>query len=332
MSTRILTDVIILGAGPVGMFAVTALGMRGLKSILIDSTDELGGQCIKRYPEKYIYDIAGFPKILAKELIAQLEEQMMRFKPEIYLNTDIKSITKTEDGFVVNINGEELCAKVIVLARGDGTIKPLKPVWENIGELEASGHVQYALSDMSKFTGKTVLVCGGGDSALDWCRDLVKEHGAEKTYLVHRRDKLKASEQKIKEVSELANVQMMLGHDIESVVVNDDNGKLSIRFKDTDVVLQDVDYVVPCYGVEADRQLLHGLNFKLAQDNKGRVLVDPGTFETSYPGVYAVGDANTHAHKRYLITVGFAECFSAAYHAKEVWFGGRKIIKSIKKL
>ena len=318
------TDVVILGGGPAGMFASTMFGMVGLTSTILECGDRLGGQCIKVYPEKYIFDVPGHYRILAKDLVHELEKQMSRFDPQVHLNTEVLKLEKIENGLLLHTAPEEIETKIAVVANGNGTIKPVKPILNNIVQLEDKNYICYSMTDMQRFNGKDVLVGGGGDSALDWCLAL-HEAGASKIYLVHRRNKLRGTDSLQKDVSMLPNCNILLSREMDQVNIADNRLSFSLRVgEDKENVL--VDYFVPCYGVTGDKNFLENLDFPLKLDHNYKIVVEPTTSESSCPRLYSVGDSSVYQNKRNLISVGFAEAVNAAHHARENYFSDKPFI------
>ena len=194
------TDVVIVGAGPVGLFAVFELGLLNIKCHLIDNLDKVGGQCAELYPEKPIYDIPSRPVVTGQELTDELAKQIKPFTPKFHLNQQVDKISKTEFGWFVETSiGTKVEAKCIVVAAGAGSFVPRKPPIENIESFE-NKNVFYAIRDKSMFNGKNLLIAGGGDSALDWTNELSKDS---KVTLIHRRKEFRAAPDSVSKMQEL---------------------------------------------------------------------------------------------------------------------------------
>jgi thioredoxin reductase (NADPH) len=309
------TDVVIIGAGPVGLFAVFECGMVKLKCHVIDALDFVGGQCSALYPEKPIYDIAGYPSINAIDLVTNLEEQAKPFAPVYHLSEQVNKIEKTEDGWKVTTSkNTEIFCKVIMIAAGCGAFGPNKPPLENLEAFEKTGSVAYLVRRMEDYRGKKVAIAGGGDSAIDWAINLAPI--AEKIYLVHRRDKFRAAPDSLDKVAELVaqgKIEYVVPYQLSSL--EGENGVLK------NIILEDLDGNKK--SLAADVLLaFFGLSMELGPiadwgldiHNK-HIEVDPSCFETNIPGIFAIGDINHYKGKLKLIACGFAEAAMAAHSA-----------------
>lgn len=304
-------DVLVVGGGPVGMFASFMCSMVGLTVHLVDALGRLGGQCSELYPEKPIFDIPGFPRIKAKDLIANLKEQMSRFEIGVSLDSHVTDIIQTERGFMVTLNGEEVVAKSIILATGEGAFKPNRPNLENLSYFEHKGYVRYSMNDLNLFRDKVVTIGGGGDSAVDWC--LTLSGIASHVYLIHRRPELRAMPSLQDELARLPHkVTMIMSASI--VDLKEVGEQVKLRYNKDGEHSINTDYFIPCYGVQGDKSFLAQLNVDL--DHNDKVKVDPSSGESSVPGIYAIGDASTYTNKRELIVCGFGEAANAAYHIR----------------
>ncbi len=313
------TDVVIIGAGPVGLFAIFECGMMKLKCHVIDTLKEVGGQCTALYPEKPIYDIPGFPTIDAGDLIKNLKKQAAPFLPQYHLEQNVLSITKQENDewLVTTSNNTIIQTKIIIIAAGVGTFGPHKPPLANIEQYEENS-VHYFVHDKSMYKDKTIVIAGGGDSAVDWAISLAKI--AKKLYVVHRRDNFRAAPSSVDQLHELHktqdNVELVIPYQLHAL--NGDNGYLS------SVVVQDFDgnkrtieteFLLPFFGLSMNLGPIAewGLNL-----DKKHITVNPTTSETSEKGIFAIGDVATYDNKLKLILCGFAEAAQAAHKAREI--------------
>ena len=311
---RLSTDVVIVGAGPVGLFAVFEFGLLGLQAVVIDSLSRPGGQCAELYPEKPIYDIPGIPVVSGQELTDRLLEQAKPFEPTFRLGQRVLTLAKREDGRfrVVSEDGVEVDAAAVVIAAGCGSFVPRKPKLEGLDALEGTG-VHYAVRRKEEFRDQDIVVVGGGDSAMDWVLTLLD--AARSLTLVHRRDRFRAAPASVAEVmaavdagrmrfvlGELAKLEAPDGT-LEAVEVSTKEG--AVR-----VVCQ---RLLPFFGL--DMRLGPILDWQLDLENGKLLKVDTEKFETSTPGVFAIGDINTYPGKLKLILSGFHEAALAAHGA-----------------
>ena len=302
----IQTDIIIIGAGPCGLFTVFEAGLLKLRCHLIDALPQPGGQLTEIYPKKPIYDIPGYPSILAGELVDKLMEQIAPFKPTFTLGERAESIQRGEDGiFSLTTNrGTQVQAPVIVIAGGLGCFEPRKPPIENIARFEDQG-VDYIIRDPEKYKGKNIVIAGGGDSALDWTLHLSEI--ANEVLLIHRRREFRAAPDSVEKAHHLANTgKIQLVTEAQAVGLNG-NGKLKevvIRQKQKGEYNQSTDYFIPLFGLSPKLGPMAnwGLNI-----NKNAIEVDTRDYSTNIPGIYAVGDINTYPGKLKLILCGFHE-------------------------
>lgn len=311
------TDVVIIGAGPVGLFAVFELGLLDLKCHVIDILDRPGGQCAELYPEKPIYDIPGFPVITGQELTDNLMKQIEPFGPEFHFNRIVSSLEKQADGsFKVTTDADdEFHAKVVVVAAGGGSFQPKRPPVEGIEAYEGTS-VFYSVRKMEDFRDQDIVIVGGGDSALDWTLNL--QPLAKSVTLVHRRDAFRAAPSSVNEMKQLVEtgqMNLVLGQVGE---LEGENGQLSaINIKTT----EGGETRVP-----ATRMLpFFGLTMKLGpvadwglELNDNLISVDTEKFESSVPGVFAIGDINHYPGKLKLILSGFHESALMAQAAKKI--------------
>ena len=316
MSETIKTDVVIIGAGPVGLFAVFELGLLDIKAHLIDILDKVGGQCAELYPEKPIYDIPGIPYITGHGLTDALMEQIKPFKPAFHLGEMVTTMQKTGDPmFRVSTDaGKTFEAKCVVIAAGGGSFQPKRPPIQGIEPYEEKS-VFYAVRKMENFRDKKLLVVGGGDIALDWTLNL--QPIAKRLTLVHRRDEFRGapdSVNKMRALVEAGGMDLKIGQvtDLEG-----DDGKLtaaSIKGKDNSLERVECDAMLPFFGLTMKLGPVADWGLTM-QDNL--LPVDTGTFETNVPGLFAIGDINTYPGKLKLILSGFHEgalMAQKAYH------------------
>tara|TARA_Y100001968_G_C19448252_1_gene766717 strand:+ start:304 stop:1311 length:1008 start_codon:yes stop_codon:yes gene_type:complete len=323
----IKTDIIIIGAGPCGLFSVFEAGLLKMKCHLIDFLPNPGGQCSEIYPKKPIYDIPGFPEILAGDLVDNLMKQIAPFKPGFTLGEKVEIIQKNQDGgFLVATNrGTEHHCKVIVIAAGLGCFEPRKPIIDNLSFFEDKG-VDYIIKDPMKFKNKNVIISGGGDSALDWAIHLAKNIASEVT-LVHRRDSFRGhldSVDQLKKMSESGKINLITNAEV--IAVNGNNKLSSVHIKQADSVLeQNLDYWIPLFGLTPKLGPIADWGLNL---NKNKIEVQPHDYSTSIKGVYAVGDINTYPGKLNLILSGFHESALMAHSAFQYVFPeGKKSFK-----
>ena len=307
------TDIVIVGAGPSGLFSVFEAGMLKMKCHIIDTLEIIGGQCTALYPEKPIYDIPAHPKVLASELIELLEAQAEPFHPVYHLNKQVQKIDEKNDGsFVVETSKNvKIECKAIIIAGGCGAFGPNRPPLENIEKFEGSS-IFYSVRNKKEFVDKKVVIAGGGDSAVDWAISLAEI--AQKIYVVHRRDKFRCapeSADKMKKLEAQGKIEMVIPFQLEGLEGND--SKLShVIVKDFENNLKKIeaDYLLPFFGLAMELGPIANWGLNL---NKHHIEVDRGTMQTSIKGIYAVGDIATYPHKLKLILTGFAECASACH-------------------
>jgi thioredoxin reductase (NADPH) len=318
---HLTTDVIIIGAGPVGLFAIFECGMMKLNVHVVDALSEVGGQCVALYPEKPIYDIPAHPKILAGELIENLKIQAAPFSPTYHLNQQVTHVEKKEDGWEVGTTaGTVLKTKAVIIAAGVGAFGPHRPPLEAIETYENKS-VFYFVKNPEKFRGKRVVIAGGGDSAVDWALNLVPI--AERVIVVHRRSKFRAAPENVGKLEELVaegKIDMEIPYQLHGLKGND--GYLE------EVHLQDMEGGVK--KVQADTLLaFFGLSMNLGPISewglnldKSHIVVDPAGCETSVPGIFAIGDVATYPFKQKLILTGFAEAAQAAHRIRSLVYPG----------
>jgi len=307
----IQTDIIIIGAGPVGLFTVFEAGLLKLRCHLIDSLPQPGGQCSEIYPKKPIYDIPGFPSILAGELIDNLEEQIAPFKPTYTLGEAALSIDEIqEDGkpmFIVTTDkGTQHKAPIVMIAGGLGVFEPRKPPIENITQYEDKG-VEYIIKDPEFYRGKRCVLAGGGDSALDWTIFLKEKNLASEVTLVHRRSSFRGhldSVQKVMNLAESGKINLITEAEVVNIVGDGKVEALIINHDTQGELTVQADHFIPLFGLKPSLGPIAnwGLNIE-----KNAILVDTKDYSTNRPGIYAIGDVNQYEGKLKLILCGFHE-------------------------
>lgn len=302
----IQTDILIIGAGPVGLFAVFEAGLLKMKCHLVDSLAQPGGQLTEIYPKKPIYDIPGYPEVLASDLVNNLMKQIEPFKPTFTLGERAEKLEKTENNQfkMTTSRGTEIVAPVIAIAGGLGCFEPRKPPISNIEDFEDKG-VEYIIKDPELYRDKKVIVAGGGDSALDWTIYLADV--AKDITLVHRRNEFRGaldSVEKVKELNEKGKVHLIT----ESQVIGlRGNGKLNevvIQHDKEGELIVKTDHFVPLFGLSPKLGPIADWGLKI---DKSAIEVDTFDYSTNIPGIYAVGDINTYPGKLKLILCGFHE-------------------------
>lgn len=303
-------DVTIVGGGPCGLFASFYAGLRGMSVRLIDSLPELGGQLAALYPEKYVYDMPGFPKVLAKDLAKDLILQGTQFHPEVVLEETVQELIKDDEGYtLVGAKGERYPTRTILIAAGAGAFSPTKIGLEGEEEWLGKG-LSYGVRDKSVFEGKRVAIVGGGDSAFDWCLNLLDV--AKEISLVHRRDGFRAHEDSIEKVK-ASTVDMKLWYVVKEI--HGDGAIEAITLENTQTKETEkhaCDAVIVNIGFKSSLGPIKdwGLNI-----DKNQVQVDE-RFETNLPGVFAIGDVCNFPGKLKLIATGVGEAVSAVCFAK----------------
>jgi thioredoxin reductase (NADPH) len=314
MSEAIKTDILIIGAGPVGLFAVFQLGLLDIKTHLVDILDKVGGQCAELYPEKPIYDIPGIPFITGQGLTEALMAQIKPFNPTFHLGEMVTTIENIGDPLfrVTTDCGKVFEVKAIVIAAGGGSFQPKRPPIAGIEPYEGKS-VHYAVRKMDVFRDKRLLIVGGGDSALDWTLNL--QPIAKRLTLVHRRDEFRGAPDSVNKMRALVAAGSMDLRIGQVTNLEGSNGQLSaasIKAADGAITRVDVDAMLPFFGLTM--KLGPVADWGLAMQDE-LIPVDTGTFETSDPGLFAIGDINTYPGKLKLILSGFHEAALMAQRA-----------------
>jgi thioredoxin reductase (NADPH) len=325
MTETIKTDVLIIGAGPVGLFSVFELGLLDMKCHLVDILDKVGGQCAELYPEKPIYDIPGIPEISAHGLVRQLMEQVRPFNPEFHLNEMVVKLDKIGDGqFRAQTDaGKVFEAKVVVIAAGGGSFQPKRPPMPGIEAYEGKS-VFYAVRKMDDFRGKRLLIAGGGDSALDWTLNL--QPVASRITLLHRRDQFRAAPDSVNKMKALVaegKIDLKLG---QVTALEGEGGMLTGAIAKPDKgepYRIDCDTMLPFFGLTMKLGPVADWGIKL----DGQLIpVDTAAFETNVPGIFAIGDINTYPGKLKLILSGFHEGALMAQKAYHYVFPEKRLV------
>lgn len=303
-------DITIIGGGPVGLFTAFYAGMRQASVKIIESLPHLGGQLSALYPEKYIYDIAGFPKIQAQELVDQLLEQVNQFETTICLEQSVESIVRIGDGkFAITTNQETHYTKAVIITAGNGAFQPRKMKIEGEDKFENT-NLHYFVQDLNEFAGKRVVVFGGGDSAVDWA--LMLEQIAKKVTIIHRRDKFRAHEHSVEQLKQstvevltpYAPTQLIGDEKIEKVVVTEAKSGKSMEIEVDDVLVN--------YGFISSLGPIKDWGLEI----EGNSIVVNSRMETNIKGIYAAGDICSYEGKVKLIASGFGEAPTAVSNAK----------------
>lgn len=315
----IQTDILIIGAGPVGLFTVFEAGLMKLRCHIIDAIPQAGGQLTEIYPKKPIYDIPGFPRVLAGELIENLLEQAAPFKPGFTLGERAEAIDKQKDGsFIVTTSeGTKHQAPVVMIAGGLGSFEPRKPKIENLQQFEKKG-VEYMVREPESFLGKKIFISGGGDSALDWAIYFAENHDIP-VGLVHRTDMFrghKDSVEKIYKLQKQGRIELYTHAEVLGLSGSDKLDQIELKQKDKDIIKIDVDFWLPLFGLSPKLGPIADWGLQI---EKNAIKVDNTLdYQTNIPGVFAIGDVNTYPGKLKLILCGFHEATLAVQTAYKI--------------
>ena len=324
----IKTDILIIGAGPTGLFAVFEAGLLQLKCHLIDALPQAGGQCSEIYPKKPIYDIPGFPEILAGELVDNLMEQIKSFQPGFTLGERAETIEKLDDGtFIVTTNkGTRHAAPVVAIAGGLGSFEPRKPLLQNLSKYEDNG-IAYIIKDPEVYRDKKVVIAGGGDSALDWSIFLADV--ASEVTLVHRRNEFRGALDSVEKVQHLKNqgkINLITPAEIVGLKGNTRLEAVTLR-KSTDSSADfdlKTDNFIPLFGLSPKLGPIADWGLEI---EKNAIKVDTTLdYQTNIPGIYAIGDVNTYPGKLKLILCGFHEATLMCQSAYQRLFPDKKYV------
>lgn len=302
------TDIIIIGAGPVGLFTVFEAGLLKLRCHLIDSLPQPGGQCSEIYPKKPIYDIPGFPEVLAGDLINNLMKQAEPFKPGFTLGEAAVSIDKVaEDKFVVTTDkGTQHEAPIVMIAGGLGVFEPRKPPIAELESYEDKG-VEYIIKDPNFYQGKRCVIAGGGDSALDWSIFLAENNIASEVSLVHRRSSFRGhldSVQKVMDLADQGKINLITEAEVVGIGGNGHVENVTIKHQKEGEVEKETDHFIPLFGLKPSLGPIADWGLEI---EKNAIKVDTLDYSTNIPGIYAIGDVNTYTNKLKLILCGFHE-------------------------
>ncbi len=320
----IKTDILIIGAGPTGLFTVFEAGLLKLKCHLIDALPQVGGQCSEIYPKKPIYDIPGFPEILAGDLTKNLLEQGKQFEPGFTLGERAETIEKLEDNtFIVTTNkGTKHHAPIIAIAGGLGSFEPRKPRIENIAYFEEKG-VEYFIKDPEFYRDKKVVISGGGDSALDW--SIILSDTASEITLIHRRHEFRGaldSVEKVRELKQLGKINLITPAEVTALHGNKKLEGITIS-KDGEKTLLETDHFIPLFGLSPKLGPIGDWELEI---EKNAIKVDTLDYQTNIPGIFAIGDVNTYPGKLKLILCGFHEATLMCQAAYKIINPGKKFV------
>lgn len=305
-----LYDLTIIGAGPTGLYGAFYAGMREMKTKIIDALEEAGGQLTALYPEKYIYDAPGYPKIVAKDLVVQLVEQASQWHPEICLGERVLGLTRQEDGnILLTTNKGRHLTRAVVICAGVGAFAPNKLVAPGVSDFEGD-FVHYFVKEKARFAGQDLLIVGGGDSAVDWCLNL--KELAKSITLVHRRDEFRAHESSVNDLK-ASTVRILTPYEVKEVKGSSKLEQVVVyNNKTKEEVALDVDSILVNIGFKADIGPIREWGLEL--DKRG--IVVNNKMETNLPGVFAAGDIAAEEVKMNLIATGYGQAAMAVNVAK----------------
>ena len=327
-------DVIIIGAGPAGLFAVHQLGIKGLKAVVIDNLDKAGGQCIELYPDKPIYDIPGVPECTGEELTNKLLEQIKPFKTDFYFNERVNEIMQNKENWVVQTSkNNKFTAPNIMIAGGVGSFEPRKLSLKDAEKFEGKS-IFYSVKNKEEFKGKNISIFGGGDSALDWALELSE---ISRVTLIHRRNEFRGAPHtlsKIKKLSEQGKLSIKTPCELVSIEGEKDISAIKIKYEDDKTETIKTDKILSFFGLimKLGPVIEWGLNM-----DKKHISVNSNNFETNKKGIFAIGDICTYPGKLKLILSGFheaalasVECFKRARPSEKYKFEFTTSSKTIK--
>ncbi len=308
------TDIVIIGAGPVGLFGVFQCGMLGLKAHVVDALDMIGGQCQALYPEKPIYDIPAWPKITGEELITQLKTQALPFDPTYHLGQQVVAVAKNDAGWTVTTSKDTtINCKAIIIAAGAGAFGPNRPPLAGLDEFEDKS-VFYYVRRREEFANKHIVIAGGGDSAVDWAVSLADI--AAKIYVVHRRDDFRAAPDSVAKMRALADagkIEMVIPYQLAALQGDDGHLKQvivkTLKGEEREI---EANVLLPFFGLAMNLGPIAEWDLEL---HKHQITVNPSTQSTNQPGIYAIGDMAHYEGKLKLILQGFSEAAVAAHAA-----------------
>ncbi len=318
----IKTDIVVIGAGPTGLFTVFEAGLLGMRCHLIDSLTKPGGQCSEIYPNKPIYDIPAYPEILAGDLVEKLLEQIKPFSPGYTLGETAEKLSKSGDDFVITTDkGTKVSAKVVAIAGGLGNFEPRKPNIEDLNVYEENG-INYSIVDPNKYKGKNVVISGGGDSALDWT--LVLSKIAKKVTLIHRRNQFRGAVDSVNKIQKLKDQNVL--DIITPAILKKLNGQKQLESIDisveNEIVNIPTDYLIPLYGLVPKMDVFKSWGLEI---EKNALKVNNALdYQTNKEGIFAIGDINYYPGKLKLILSGFHEAAIMCHSAFKIVNPGKK--------
>lgn len=323
-SGPIETDAVIVGAGPVGLFQVFELGLLEIKAHVIDSLATVGGQCVELYPDKPIYDIPAVPVCTGQELTDNLLKQIEPFEPTFHLGQEVSLVERRDDGRfnLETSTGKRFITKTIFIAAGVGSFQPRTLKVEGIDAFDGT-QLFYRVKDPAQFHGKNLVICGGGDSALDWALNLVGK--AESVILIHRRDDFRAAPASVAKMRELCDnyeMQMVVGQVTGFEQKEEQMSEIKVTGADGVTRRLPLDHLLVFYGLSPKLGPIADWGLEI---ERKQLKVDTEKFETNVPGIFAVGDINTYPGKKKLILSGFHEAALAAFGAAPYIFPEKKI-------
>lgn len=327
MSERISTDIAIIGAGPVGLFAVFEAGLLKMRCHLIDYLPQPGGQLTEIYPKKPIYDIPGLPSVLAKDLVDGLMEQAAPFRPTFTFGERVEKLDKRgECDFLLTTHlGTEIEAKVVVIAGGLGCFEPRKPEVANLADFENGKGVNYMILDPETFRDKRMVIAGGGDSALDWT--IFLSEVCSELSLVHRNESFRGapdSAAKVMKLAEEGKINLHLNSNVTSISGNDQLESIEIEnSKEGSKSIVSTDFFTPLFGLSPKLGPIEHWGLEI---DKNAIVVNTDDYSTNIPGVYAIGDINTYTNKLKLILCGFHEAALMSHSAYKYMNPGVKYV------
>ncbi|PTX59259.1 thioredoxin reductase (NADPH) [Kordia periserrulae] len=322
----IKTDILIIGAGPTGLFTVFEAGLLKLKCHLIDALPQPGGQCAEIYPKKPIYDIPGYPEVLAGDLVDNLMKQIAPFEPTFTLGERAETIEKLDDGtFIVTTNkGTKHHAPIVAIAGGLGSFEPRKPPIQNLANYEDKG-VEYIIRDPEMYRDKKVVIAGGGDSALDWSIFLTDV--ASEVTLVHRRNEFRGaldSVEKVQELKNLGKINLITPAEITAIHGENHVTGVEVTKKGETPITLETDHFIPLFGLAPKLGPIADWGLEI---EKNAIKVDNTLdYQTNIPGIYAIGDVNTYPGKLKLILCGFHEATLMCQSAYQRIFPDKKYV------
>ena len=316
------TDIVVIGAGPTGLFTVFEAGLLGMRCHLIDSLTKPGGQCAEIYPNKPIYDIPAYPEIMAGDLVDKLLEQIKPFSPGFTLGETAEKLKKSDGKFLITTDKKtKVSAKVVAVAGGLGNFEPRKPNIDNLNKFEDNG-IDYSIIDPNKFEGKNVVISGGGDSALDWT--IVLSKIAKKVTLIHRRNQFRGAADSVNKIQKLKDQNKL--NIITPTILKKLNGKNKLESIDVnvnnEVINIPADYLIPLYGLVPKMDVFKSWGLEI---EKNALKVNNALdYQTNKEGIYAIGDINHYPGKLKLILSGFHEAAIMCHSAYQIINPGKK--------